>query len=76
MGVLKDNPQGAAQVFLADFTYVNPVIGNGALLYVIKPVNQVGDGGLARARGPHKGQLLPRLGIKAYICLLYTSRCV
>ena len=67
MRVLQHHGQGAAQIILADLFDVDAVIADLAALDVIEAVNQVGDGGLARAGGAYKGDLLPRLGVKGDI---------
>ena len=67
MGILEHRPQGAAQVVLSDGLDVDAVIGDQPALYLIKAVDEVGDGGLSRPGGAHKGDLLPRIGIDGYI---------
>ena len=62
VGVLQHHAQRAAQGRLLDVLHVDAVVGDGALLHVVKPVDKVGDGGLTRAGGAYKSDLLPRLG--------------
>ena len=59
MGILEHHAQGAAQVILLDGLDVDTAIGDDAVLDLVKAVDQIGDGGLARAGGAHKGDLLP-----------------
>ena len=67
VGILQNNAQGPAQGVLPDIPDVDAVIGDGAGLNVIKPVDQVGNGGLSRAGGAHKGDLLARLCEQGHI---------
>ena len=65
MGILKDDAQGAAEAVLFDVPHVYAVVGDAAPLHLVKAVDEVGDGGLARAGGAHEGDLLARLGVEA-----------
>ncbi len=65
VGVLEDDAQAAAQVGLLDLVDVDAVVADLAVGDVIEAVDEVGDGGLARAGGAHKGDLLARLGPQA-----------
>ena len=67
MRVLEDDAQAAAEGVLLDVPHVDAVIEHPPALYVVEAVDEVGDGGLARAGGAHEGDLLPRLGIEAHI---------
>ena len=67
VGILQNNAQRAAQGVLPDVPDVDAVIGDGAGLNVIKPVDQVGNGGLSRAGGAHEGDLLAGLGKQGYV---------
>ena len=67
VGLLEHHPQGAAQIGLADFVDVDAVVADFAVVNVVEPVNQVGDGGLACAGGPHEGDLLAGLGVQGHI---------
>ena len=67
VGILQNNAQRAAQGVLPDIPHVDAVIGDGAGLNVVKPVDEIGDGGLSRAGGAHKGDLLPRLCEQGHI---------
>ena len=62
MGVLKHHSQGTPQVRLADLVDVDAVVADFPVLDVVKAVDQVGDRGLTRAGGAHKGDLLARGG--------------
>ena len=64
VGILEHDAQGAAQIRLADVLEVDAVVGDAPLADLVEPVDQVGDGGLARAGGAHEGNLLPRLGVQ------------
>ena len=61
---IRDSPQGAAQVVLADGLHIDAVIGDESSLDLIEAVDQVGDGGLARTGRTDKGDLLPRTAIQ------------
>ena len=67
VGVLQHHRQRPAQVRLLDAAHINAVVGDAPVGHVVEPVNQVGYGGLARAGGAHKGDLLAWLCIKADI---------
>ena len=67
VGVLQHHAQGAPEVVLPYILYVDAVVGDGAGLHVVEPVDQVGDGGLARAGGAHECDLLAGLGVEAQI---------
>ena len=67
VGVLEHRPQGAAQVVLADGLHIDAVIGDESSLDLIEAVDQVGDGGLARAGGAYEGDLLARVGVDGHI---------
>ncbi len=53
-----------AQARLLDVANVDAVVGDGAAVDLVEAVDEVGDGGLARARGAHEGDLLARLGVE------------
>ena len=65
VGILQHDAQAAAQVGLFDLVDVDAVVADLAVGNIIEAVDQVGDGGLARAGGAHKGDLLARLGVEA-----------
>ena len=65
VGILQDDPQGAAQGVLFNQPDIDSVVGDGARLDFIKPVDQVGDGGFARTGGTHKGDFLAGFGKQA-----------
>ena len=67
VGVLQHHCQRPAQVRLLDAAHINAVVGDAPVGHVVEPVNQVGYGGLARAGGAHKGNLLAGFCIKADI---------
>ena len=67
VGVLEHRTQGAAQVVLADGPHVDAVVGDQAALDLVKAVDEVGDGGLARAGGAYEGDLLARVGVDGHI---------
>ena len=64
VGVLQDNAQRAAQVVFLDEPHIHAVVGDGPARHLIKAVDEVGNRGLARARGADKGNFLPRLGVE------------
>ena len=57
--------QAAAEVGLFNLVDVDAVVPDFAVGNIVEPVNQVGDGGLARAGGAHKGNLLAGLSVQA-----------
>ncbi len=63
VGVLQHDAQRAAQVSLFDLIDINAVVPHLTVRDVVKAVDEVGDGGLARARRADKGDLLPRFGV-------------
>ena len=67
VGVLEHDAKRPAKIRLADFVDVDVVVADLAVGNVIKPVQQVCDGGFACAGGSHKGYLLPRLGVEGHI---------
>ena len=62
--ILQNHAQRAAQVALADFVDIDAVIADLAVGDVVEAVEQVGDGGFARARRAHEGDLLTRLRVE------------
>ena len=67
MGVLEHAALAQTQGILFDVLHVDAVTGDEAALNLIEAVNQVGDGGLARAGGAHKGNFLPGIGIDGHV---------
>ena len=65
--ILKHHAKAAAQVTLFDFIDIDAVIADLAVGDIIKAVDEIGDGGLAGAGGPDKGDLLPRFGVEGDI---------
>src|SRR5699024_10378016 len=65
VGVLEHHAQAAAEVGLFNLVDVDAVVPDFAVGNVVEPVNQVGDGGLARAGRTHKGNLLAGLSVQA-----------
>ncbi len=65
VGVLQYDAQALPQGVLFDFPHVDAVVGDAAVVDVVEPVDQVGDGRLSGAGGAYKGDLLPRFGVKA-----------
>ena len=57
VGVLQHDSERAAQVAFFDLIYIDVVKTDLTVLYIIKPVDQVGDRGLACAGGADKGNL-------------------
>ena len=62
VGVLKDGALTEPQGVLLDVPDVDAVAGDHAALDLIEPVDEVGDGGLARAGGADEGDLLAGVG--------------
>ena len=67
VGVLQHHRQATAQIVLFDPANINTIIGDGALLNIVKPIDQIGNGGLACAGGAYKCDLLPLFGVQANI---------
>ena len=67
VGVLKHHAQGSPQIVFPDVFHVNPVVDHPPLLHVVEAVDQIGNGGLSCAGGPHEGNFLTRFGKEAYI---------
>ena len=67
VGILQNHAQGPAQGVLGNIPHIDAVVGNGTALDLIKAVDEAGDGGLARAGGAHKGDLLPGLCKEGYV---------
>ena len=67
VGVLQHDAQGAAQVVLADVAHVDAVVGDGAGLDIVKPVDEIGNGGFSRAGGADEGDLLAGLGVQGQV---------
>ena len=63
MRVLQHDAQRTPQIRLLDLGHIYGVISYFPILNIIKSVDQVGDGGLARAGSSHKGDLLTRLRV-------------
>ena len=61
--VLQDDAERAAQVGLFDLVDVDAVVADLAVGNVVKAVDEVRDGRLARAGRADKGDLLARLGV-------------
>ena len=64
MGVLQHDAQAAAQIVLFDLVDVDAVVTDLAVRDIIKTVDQVGNGGLARTGGAYKGDLLSGAAIQ------------
>ena len=67
VGLLEHHAQGPPQIGLGDLVDVDVVVADFAVGNVIEAVNQVGNGGFARAGGAHKGDLLAGMGIQGHI---------
>ena len=63
--ILQNHGDVAPQLIPLVGTDVHAVDGDGSLVDIVEAVEQVGDGGLARARGADEGDLLTRVGIEA-----------
>ena len=61
--VLQHHAEAAAQIRLANLVDVDVVVADFAVLNVVEAVNQVRDGGFARARAADEGNLLSRHGV-------------
>ena len=62
MGVLEHHAERPAQIRLLYLLDVDAVVADLALFDVVEAVDEVGYGGLARARGADESHLLPGLG--------------
>ena len=67
VGILQHNAQAAAQVCLFYFIDIDAVIADLAVRDIVKTVDEIGDGRLARAGGAHKSHLLAGLCIQRHI---------
>ena len=67
VGILQHRGKACTQGILFDVAHGDAVIGDLALLHIVKAVDEVGDGGLAGTGGAHKGDLLPRIRIQGYV---------
>ena len=77
VGILDYHGKGTPQVILFDVPDINAVVGNCPAVNLIKPVDQIDNGGFSRTGRSHKGDLLPRLGVQADIPQhLFMGRCV
>ena len=47
VGILQHNSQGMPQIILFDPAHVNAVVGEPPSVYIVKPVDQIGDGGFS-----------------------------
>ena len=65
--ILQDDAQRAAQVVLADVAHVDAIVDDAALMHIVEAVDEVGDGGLARAGGADESDLLAGFGVKGDI---------
>ena len=65
MGILEHHSNVPPQLLPLYMAHIHAVDGDGAGLDIVKPVQQVGDGGLSSPGGAHKGDLLSRSGVKA-----------
>ena len=60
-GFLQDHAVAAAQAVSCDVPDVLPFHGDRPLIHIIKPHQQIDDGSLAAAGGPHNGNALSGL---------------
>ena len=67
IGFLQHHAQGSPQVGLGNLVDVDVVVADFAVGNVIEPVNQVRNGGLARAGGAYKGDFLAGMGVQGHI---------
>ena len=66
VGVLQDHAKTAAQIGLFNFVDVDSVVTDFAVRNVVKPVDQVGNRCLSRARGAHERDFLAGFGVEGY----------
>ena len=76
MCILKNYTKTSSEIRLPDLAYVDIVVPYLAVLYIIKPVYQIGYGRLARACTSDKCYLLTRLCIHIYVVQNYLIRIV
>ena len=67
VGLLQHQAQRAAQIVLLDLVDVDAVVADLAVGDVVEAVDEVGDGGLARAGRADEGHLLAGLGIDRHV---------
>lgn len=74
--ILKNDAKGAAQIVLADFFDVDAIVEDGAVVDVVKPVDQVGDGCFACPSGADESDFLSRFGIEGDVVEDLLGWCV
>lgn len=74
--ILKNDAEGAAQIALADFFDVDAIVEDGAVVDVVKPIDQIGDGGFSRSGRANEGNFLSRLGIEGDVVENLLGWCV
>ena len=68
VGILEHHAQAAPQVRLFDLIDIDAVVADLAVGDVVKAVDQVGDGGLARAGRATKAIFWPGLAYRLMLC--------
>lgn len=74
--ILKNDAKGAAQIVLADFFDVDAIVEDGAVVDVVKPIDEVGDGGFSRSGRANEGNFLSRLGVEGDVVEDLLGWCV
>lgn len=74
--ILKYDAEGATQIFLADFFDVDAIVEDGAVVDVVKPIDQIGDGGFACPGGADESDFLSRLGVEGDVVEDLLGWCV
>ena len=76
MRLLEHDAERLAQLVALNVANVDAVVENAAALNVVEPVDEVGDGGLARSRSSHEGNLLSGVGIHFYVEQHLRAECL
>lgn len=76
VNILKNDAEGATQIVLADFFDVDAIVEDGAVVDVVKPIDQIGDGGFACPGGADESDFLSRLGVEGDVVEDLLGWCV
>lgn len=74
--ILKNDAEGAAQIVLADFFDVDAIVEDGAVVDVVKPIDEIGDGGFACPGGANESDFLSRFGVEGDVVEDLLGWCV
>ena len=74
VGILKNDAEGVPEICLFDLIDVDAVVADLAVVHIVEPVDQVGDGRLARAGGTDEGHFLSRLRVEGQVVEYHVIR--